>query len=168
MNKLTRLLGLRRPEGRLLRLFPLAVLSTANLWTALTLPRPFPWGLLMQLLWAAAAEELLFRGLLFGLCRPQKAAPVLTALAFGAAHLLNLLSGAAWPQTLLQAGLAVLLGLVYGLLRLETGSILPGLLSHAALNATSVFVREAWNPAAVGVQAALLGLYGLRLWKNKP
>ena len=165
-RSLTRVLGLRRPAGSLLRLLPLAVLSTANLWTALALPRPFPWDLLGRLIWAAVLEELLFRGLLFGLFRNQKAALIVTSLAFGAAHLLNLLSGAPWPQTLLQAALAVLLGLVYGLLRINTGSILPGLLSHAVLNATSVFVPVAWDPAAVGIQAVLLLLYGLLLRKK--
>jgi len=73
------------------------------------------------------AEELVFRGIIqtrLERAMPVWAAVVLQAVLFGVTH-----------GTPVQMAYAFLMGLVFGLLRSRTGSILPGLAAHAAFNA---------------------------------
>lgn len=95
-------------------------------------------GLLLSLvIWQPCIEELLFRGVLQGelrrlamLTRSWRgltAANGLAAMAFALAHLVN--------QPPLWALSTVLPGLVFGWFRDRSGSVLPGLVLHAAFNA---------------------------------
>ena len=73
------------------------------------------------------AEELMFRGVIqtrLERAMPVWAAVVLQAVLFGVTH-----------GTPVQMAYAFLMGLVFGLLRSRTGSILPGFAAHAAFNA---------------------------------
>ena len=79
---------------------------------------------------APISEELVFRGLGFA-ALPRFPIP-LTAALFAAAHQL--------PELLAPVFVA---GLVLGWLRARTDSILPGILVHAALNATGLLVALA-------------------------
>ena len=87
-------------------------------------------GLIPALSIAAAgplAEELMFRGVIqtrLERAMPVWAAVVLQAVLFGVTH-----------GTPVQMAYAFLMGLVFGLLRSRTGSILPGFAAHAAFNA---------------------------------
>jgi len=93
--------------------------------------------LLSLVLWQPCIEELLFRGVLQGelarwspLARPWlglTAANGLAALAFALAHLVH--------QPPLWALSTLLPGLVFGWFRDRSGSVLPGLVLHAAFNA---------------------------------
>lgn len=88
--------------------------------------------LVVALLVAPPAEEFLFRGvLLAGLSirlRPAGAAALVTAV-FLAAHLPQTLAW--WPAALAITGL----GVVTAMLRIRSGSLLPGVAAHAAYNA---------------------------------
>lgn len=79
----------------------------------------------------AVAEELFFRGfLLNGLLsrsRGRTAPLLISSCLFAAAHLIPDLALERFPGTLL-------LGLLLGLVRLQSGSVLPGMLLHAANN----------------------------------
>jgi membrane protease YdiL (CAAX protease family) len=96
---------------------------------ALRLPPEFPVTALSQLLVVALPEEFFFRGFLLGrLCEtmPKPKALVASALLFALGHYL---------VTFQPAALAVFFpGLLFGLLRLTTGSILAGTLFHATCN----------------------------------
>ncbi len=84
----------------------------------------------------AVCEEFLFRGfVLTAFDRPgrRRMAVVLSAIAFGAVHML--------PQ---QVFYATLLGLVLGLLAIRTQSIWPGLAFHFTFNGIAV-LRERWT-----------------------
>lgn len=83
----------------------------------------------------ALAEELLFRGLVQpGLARKlgDRPALVLSALLFGLVHLS--------PIAIVYATLA---GLALGWLRMRTGSVLPSIALHGAVNATPILL-PAW------------------------
>jgi sodium transport system permease protein len=83
----------------------------------------------------AFCEEFLFRGfVLSAIDRPgrRRLAVVLSALAFGAVHMI--------PQ---QVFYATLLGLVLGLLAIRTGSIWPGVAFHLTFNGIAV-LQERW------------------------
>lgn len=84
---------------------------------------------------AGVAEELFFRGLLFRRLEsvaPARSVVVLTALAFGLAHLDPVHSSAAF-----------LMGLYLGWLRLRTGSVWPGIVAHVFSNGT-VVLSHGW------------------------
>lgn len=89
----------------------------------------------------AAAEEVLFRGLLAGWLMRRlgiAAGNLLQALAFLAPHLLLLLiSTAFWPLLPVQFAAGWLLGL----LRYKSGSIGPPALAHAAANILAALPR---------------------------
>lgn len=106
------------------------------LWTcgpgpspALRLPPDLPWALLGQLLVVALPEEFFFRGYLQGRLEevlPLPGALLLSSLLFALGHVLVSFD----PATL-----AVFFpGLVFGLLRHATGSIVAGTLLHASSN----------------------------------
>lgn len=76
---------------------------------------------------APLAEEIVFRGVIQS--RLEQAMPVWVAVALQAA-LFGLIHG-----TPIQIGYAFLIGLLFGVLRCRTGSILPGIAAHAVFNA---------------------------------
>lgn len=97
------------------------------------------------------AEELMFRGVIqtrLERAMPVWAAVVLQAVLFGVTH-----------GTPVQMAYAFLMGLVFGLLRSRTGSILPGLAAHAAFNAMNdplgLFGGAAESWYALAVMAAV-------------
>ena len=89
----------------------------------------------------AAAEELIFRGVIQGGLEkrfgPWRAA-LLAAAIYALGHLAS--------QTLVLIGLAAALGLFWGLLRARTGSLWPGLLSHMLWDLFAVV----WAPMVPG------------------
>ena len=90
---------------------------------------------------APVTEEVVFRGLIFS--RLERAMPgwlaaVLSALAFGLCH-----GQPVWMAY------AFVLGLLFALLRLRTGSILPSLLAHFIFNSISP-IAQALGNAGVG------------------
>ena len=101
------------------------------------------------------AEELMFRGVIqtrLEQAMPVWAAVVLQAVLFGVTH-----------GTPVQMAYAFLMGLVFGLLRSRTGSILPGFAAHAAFNAMNdplgLFggAAESWYTLAVMAAVSAAG-----------
>ena len=118
----------------------MAPIASAGLLTALSIVVMGP-----------LAEELVFRGIIqTRLLRamPVWAAVVLQAVLFGVTH-----------GTPVQMAYAFLMGLVFGLLRSRTGSILPGFAAHAAFNAMNdplgLFGGAAESWYALAVMAAV-------------
>lgn len=111
------------------------------------------WRFLRDLLFVALPEEWLFRGVAQPALDPAGGpkgrvlgAPfgrgaLLSALLFGAAHALVDLN----PARLATA----IPGLLFAWLRARTGSILPGVVVHAASNALLVLVLETWKGIGV-------------------
>ena len=130
------------PKKELLWFLPLAVISTHNLWAGAALKLPLPETVFCVLTMACVGflEELLVRGFLFqGLKRQGvRTAVVLSTLAFGGAHSLNLGTQGA-GETVLQVAGALCFGLMCAVLLLRSGSLRPCILSHCTINALSVF-----------------------------
>ena len=177
-NGLSAHLGLTKVEGDLqkyLYFIPLLLISTVNFWNGLTI-QTLPLETLCYLVsmcFVAFLEEAIFRGLLFrGLCRENvKTAILISSLTFGVGHIVNLLLGEPVFETLLQLVYASAIGFCYTAVFCCTGSILPCILSHAFINATSILARQpgAGTQLAMAVLQTLLGLcYGLYLLKRNP
>jgi membrane protease YdiL (CAAX protease family) len=106
-------------------------------------------------------EELAYRGVILALFLRFYDSPravLFSALAFGAMHILNLVSGGQPVWVAGQVVWATMLGVFYGYVTLKTGSLLPAILIHYLGNlfvsALNAYVQQS---APLGTQA----LYGI-------
>ncbi len=159
----------------LLWLIPLWVVTSGNLWAGVSAKYPMP-GLLFAVVsmgLVGFAEELIFRGFLFrvmlGNGKPA-AAVIVSSVTFGMGHIVNLLTGHALGETLLQVVFAVAVGFMFTMVFWKGGSLLPCILSHSLIDIFSLFAREnssdAFNWIAHGVIIALAAGYGLYLMRR--
>ena len=142
---------LNRPTPRanhLLFYLPLVLISTSNLWLGVRMelaPAELAFHILLMLS-VGFLEELIFRGFLFEALRKKnlKPAVIVSSLTFGAGHILNLFngSGMSLAAVLHQIVLAVLLGFVFVMVYLRSGSIIPCILAHQTINILSAFANH--------------------------
>ena len=149
-NELQGDLGLDRwiENGKgLLWLLPMWILATGNLWDGFAL-RYSGINLVMAVLsflLIGFVEEMIFRGFLFrGMLKTGKALPaiIVSAVTFGMGHIVNLLTGQATFDTLLQMVFAVAWGFLLTYAYYKGGSLLPCILIHGIIDAASVFGRD--------------------------
>ena len=115
---------------------------------------------------------MIFRGLLFQGMRKSGFlfAVIVSSVAFGAGHIVNLFLGEPLLGTLLQLVYASAIGFCYTAVFCAGGSLLPCILSHAFVNATSVFAPEPTAPMQILiaiVQTLLSTAYGLWLLRKR-
>jgi len=167
------LCALKGSAGSYLFFIPLILISSVNFWNGITGNLPL-WDSVFYILsmcFVAFLEEVIFRGLLFkGMCRENvKLAVLISSLTFGMGHMVNLLLGEPLLETLLQLVYASAIGFCYTAIFLTGGSILPCILSHAVVNATSVVAVQG-SPGiqlcTAAVQTVLSVGYGIYLLKT--
>lgn len=98
--------------------------------------------LIFHVLCVGALEELAFRGMLLPLLirrfgRTKRAllkSVILSSVAFGFVHFLNLIEGAGVAETLMQVGYSMLTGAMCAVLLLETGNLAYCIATHAVFN----------------------------------
>ena len=90
---------------------------------------------------AAYVEEIIFRGFLYKVIEKDnvKQAIVISAVTFGAGHIVNLFTGQASLETFLQMGYAIAIGFAFVLCFYKSGSLIPCIVTHAIINMTSKF-----------------------------
>ena len=155
-----RLLGIQKELGMtrwlqngkaLLWLLPMWVLSTGNLWGGVSVRYDAITSVMavLSFLLVGVAEEIIFRGFLFnGMKKTGRltVAIVVSAITFGMGHMVNLLTGHATAETLVQMIFAVAWGFLFTFAYLKGGSLLPCIAIHGLIDAFSVFARD--NAAA--------------------
>ena len=155
-----RLLGIQKELGMtrwlqngraLLWLLPMWVLSTGNLWGGVSLRYDAITSVMavLSFLLVGVAEEIIFRGFLFNGMRKTgrlTVAIVVSAITFGMGHIVNLLTGHATAETLVQMIFALAWGFLFTFAYLKGGSLLPCIAIHGLIDAFSVFARD--NAAA--------------------
>ena len=168
---------------------PLIVLSCINLKNGLALSASFGVALLMavNLALGGYVEELIFRGFLFRAMAKDnlRSAIIVSAITFGAGHIVNVFNTADIFGVLLQVGYAIAIGFLYTIIVYKGGSLWPCIASHMFVNFTSVFAREeglftrfiavifgSASPSLVEACSAVLmiliaGTYTLWLWKKE-
>ena len=160
MLAVIRLLGIQKELGMtrwlqngraLLWLLPMWVLSTGNLWGGVSLRYDAITSVMavLSFLLVGVAEEIIFRGFLFNGMRKTgrlTVAIVVSAITFGMGHIVNLLTGHATAETLVQMIFAVAWGFLFTFAYLKGGSLLPCIAIHGLIDAFSVFARD--NAAA--------------------
>ena len=151
-----RLLGIEKELGMtrwlqngkaLLWLLPMWVLSTGNLWGGASLRYDGITTVMavLSFLLVGVVEEIVFRGFLFnGMRRTGKlsVAIFVSACTFGMGHIVNLLTGHATMETLVQVLFAVAWGFLFTFAYLKSGSLLPCIAIHSLIDVFSVFARD--------------------------
>lgn len=167
---------------------PLILMSCINLKNGLTLSAPLVPSLLMaaNLALGGYIEELIFRGFLFRAMEKDnlRSAVIVSAVTFGAGHIVNLANTADTLGVLLQVAYAIVIGFLFTVIVYKSGSLWPCIISHMFVNATSVFAPEEGpfshlvatlfgqaTPALVNLSSSLVvilisGSYALWLWKK--
>ena len=124
---------------------PLILVSTDSLWWGFRV-KLAPAELFFHILLMVCVgflEELIFRGFLFEALRKKslKTAVIVSSLTFGIGHIINLFngSGMSLAVNLLQILFAILVGFLFVMVYLHSGSLIPCILSHQAINILSAF-----------------------------
>ena len=150
-NGLTKQFRLNFPTqsaGKMLFYLPLLLISTSNLWLGLRMAlTPAALGIHILLMLAVGfLEELIFRGFLFEALREKslKTAVLVSSLTFGVGHLVNFFngSGMSFGEVLFQIVFAALFGFLFVMVYLRSGSLIPCILSHQAVNILSAFANR--------------------------
>ena len=155
----------------LLWLLPMWVLSTGNLWGGVSLQYDGITTVMAALsfLLVGVAEEIVFRGFLFNGMKKTGSltvAIIVSAVTFGMGHIVNLLTGHATMETLVQMIFAVAWGFLFTFAYLKGGSLLPCIAIHSLIDVLSVFARDNvvahWIIIVATVAAALVYCLYLR------
>lgn len=168
---------------------PLVLMSCINLKNGLALTAPPAVAVLMAVNLAVGGyvEEIIFRGFLFRSMEKDdlRSAIIVSAVTFGAGHIVNLLNTADILGVLLQVCYAISIGFLYTVTVYKGGSLWPCILSHMFVNFTSVFapaegpfsrlVAAIFGSATqnlIDLSSAVMiilvsGSYAIYLWKKK-
>jgi len=150
-NDLFRTFGLCRGSvqpARVLYYIPLVVLISTNLWfgTRWNLPLYETLLYMASMVCVGFLEEVIFRGFLFKAMSKDglTSAVIVSSMTFGIGHIVNLFngSGAQLLSNLCQVGYATAVGFLFVILFLKTGSLVPCIVTHSAVNALSVFADQ--------------------------
>ena len=148
-NGLSEKYGLCRFKGnrsQFLHFIPLILMSCVNLINGLGLNAPAAVALLMMVNLAAAGyvEEIIFRGFLFRCLAKDdlRSAIIVSAVTFGAGHIVNLANTADTLGVLLQVCYAIVIGFLYTIIVYKGGSLWPCIASHMFVNGSSTFALE--------------------------
>ncbi len=126
---------------------PMWVLATGNVWDGFELQYSGVNQLcaVTSMLLIGYVEEMLFRGFLFKALIPKdgiKLAVIISALTFGIGHMVNLLSGQASLETVLQVFFAISWGFIFTFVFYKSGSLWPCIIAHGLVDAFSMFGKE--------------------------
>lgn len=152
---------------QMLYFVPLWIVSSGNLWGGIS---PYYQGLglvcaMVSFALVGFVEELIFRGFLFRAMLKDgnvKMAIVISSVTFGMGHIVNLLTGHALAETLVQIVFAVAIGFIFTMVYYKCGSLLPLILAHSIIDVFSVFAVDSatvhW--LYIGVTLLTAVLYG--------
>lgn len=138
----------KMPEGkRFLYFVPFWLLGISNLFLGIA---PHYSGLaqvraVCSMALVGFLEEIIFRGFLFeAIAREnRKRAILISALTFGMGHIVNLLTGSATMETLLQIVYASAIGFAFVIAYDRSGSLWPCIVAHSLIDMTSKFSNDA-------------------------
>ena len=166
--------GLTRVKNarQYLYFLPLALIVSVNLWGGIHVensPREIVLHIL-NMINVGWIEELIFRGFLFRMMEKNglKSAIAVSALTFGAGHIINLFHHAPLIPTLMQIGYATATGYLFVILFYKSKSLVPCIITHCLVNSLSVFHGE--GPLSLFVEPLVLTVvplaYGIYLQKR--
>ena len=138
---------------------PLAVIASTSLWFGFTMTMSATEAALrvVSMLCVGFIEEIIFRGFLFkAMCRTNvKRAVIISSLTFGIGHIVNLLNGADVFPTMMQIVYAVALGFLFTIIFFKSGSLIPCIVTHSAINSLSTFGADHTAGQLIAITVAL-------------
>lgn len=146
-NKLCNKYGLTFfPDGKpYLYFIPFVLLCSINLWNGISLHYDILHQITAVFVMALVGymEELIFRGLLFRAIEKENTvrAIFISAVTFGAGHIINLLTGHASLDVFLQIIYATAIGFAFVMVFYKSGSLLPCIIVHSIIDITSKFSK---------------------------
>ena len=134
------------PENtkKYLYFIPMWILATGNIWDGFELSyrgTSLLYAVLSMIL-IGFVEEMLFRGFLFrAMLAKDKpvTAIIVSAVTFGIGHIVNLFTGQASFDTVIQIIFAVSWGFILTMVCYKSGSIIPCIIAHSMIDALSLF-----------------------------
>lgn len=136
------------PARRFLYYVPLVILATGNLWNGIALNYSLSGTVcrIVCMLCVGFIEEVIFRGFLFKAIAKDnlKSAIIISSVTFGVGHLVNLFNGSGmdFVSNLCQICFAIAVGFLLVTIFYRGGSLLPGIITHSAINTLGTFANE--------------------------
>ncbi len=136
------------PARQFLYYIPLLVLATGNLWNGVVANAPLMGTVchIVGMLCVGFVEEIIFRGFLFKAMAKDnvKSAIIVSSVTFGIGHLINLFNGSGMDlvNNLCQIGSAVAVGFLFVTIFYRGGSLIPCIITHAAINTLNTFAND--------------------------
>lgn len=158
--KRTAYYGLKKVENarEYLYFLPLAIIVSVNLWNGFNINNSVSEIIfhILTMLNIGFIEEIIFRGFLFKMMSKSnvKSAIIVSAITFGAGHIINLVNGADLLPTLLQICYATSTGYLFVIIFHKSKSLVPCILTHSLVNSLSVFNVE--NPTSLYISPIFL------------
>lgn len=161
--------GLCAMEGsarEYLYFLPLGALVSVNLWWGVRLNMSAAETALyvISMLCVGFLEEIIFRGFLFDTMKKDSIpwAVAVSGVTFGLGHIVNLVNGAQVLPTLVQIVYAAAAGILFAVIFYKSGSLIPCILTHSAINALSAFSNEqAMTPMRQVVSGGFLAVVAI-------
>ena len=159
---------------RYLFFIPMWILVTGNLWGGIGtayngMGQVFA---VISMLLVGYVEEVIFRGFLFKALIPKdgiKTAVIISAVTFGIGHIINLLSGQANLETVIQVLFAIGWGFIFTLVFYKCKSLIPCIIAHSLIDVFSLFAAEGNNDRTawiyMGATILIAIVYGIYLAK---
>lgn len=156
-NGLTEKYGLVKWKGKAadyLYFIPMLIPMTGNLWTGLLFgiksEIDVAWQVIaaLSMLLVGFVEEMIFRGFLFRMMLNRNtatAAVTVSAVTFGIGHIVNLLTGQASLETVIQIFFAVAWGFIFTFVFYKSGSLLMCIIVHSLIDVFSTFPADEGN-----------------------
>jgi membrane protease YdiL (CAAX protease family) len=171
------LAGWPKEMKKYLFFIPIWVLATGNIWDGFDLSYRGV-SLVMatlSMILVGFVEEMIFRGFLFrAMLATDKpvVAIIVSAVTFGVGHIVNLFTGQASLETVVQIVFAISWGFILTMACYKSGSIIPCIIAHSVIDALSLFGADNtlidWiYIGATIVIAVVYCIYLSRLYPNK-
>ncbi len=184
LNKydLMKVFGLNKPIQsckKMLFYLPLILICTNNLWNGWTMnltPVALAFHIVLMVC-VGFLEELIFRGFLFEAMAKDgmKSAILVSSITFGLGHVFNLFNGRGmnFTEVMVQSTMAIAFGFLFVMVYLRSGSLIPCMIAHAAINISSAFANKETMPMHIqlvhyAILLVLILAYLLILSKTAP
>jgi len=125
---------------------PLILIATVNLWNGINIKNSRNEIIfhILTMINIGFIEEIIFRGFLFKMMEKDnlKTAIIVSSLTFGIGHIVNLFNGSDLTATIMQICYAITIGYLFVTIFHNSGSLVPCIITHIAINSLSIFNIE--------------------------
>ena len=168
-----------RNTKRYLFFIPMWILATGNLWGGFGIAYD---GIgqvfaVVSMILVGYVEEVIFRGFLFKALISKngiKPAIIISSVTFGLGHIINLLSGHASLETVIQVFFAIGWGFIFTIVFYKCQSLIPCIIAHSLIDVFSEFANASHSymtgriyMGATILVAIVYGIYLVRLPEAK-